>query len=618
MECGPTLPAGYNAAMIEQALNILHDIYGYERFRGQQQTVIESALDGHDTVVLMPTGGGKSLCYQIPALVREGMGIVVSPLIALMQDQVSALQQLGINAAFLNSTQTFEQQQEVLRHIHLGDLDILYVAPERLVQQRTLQLLSQSTLSLIAIDEAHCVSQWGHDFRQDYMSLHILKEHFPGVPRMALTATADPRTRQEIGERLALDSPNIFVSGFDRPNIRYAVQPKTDARKQLLRFLTAHRENAGIVYCMSRKKVESTAEWLCERGFTALPYHAGLPNETRAQNLQRFLREDAVVMVATIAFGMGIDKPDVRFVAHLDLPKSIEAYYQETGRAGRDGQAADAWMIYGLQDVVRLRQMMDESVAAEQQKKIERGKLDALLGWCEVTECRRRSLLAYFGEAYINNDSQSDRCGNCDVCLTPPETWDGTTAAQKLLSCIYRTGQRFGAAHIIDVVRGKETDKVFQYDHHHLSTFGIGKELNEQQWRSVLRQLVVQGYVLADAERYGALRLTEQSRPLLRGDVSLTLRKDIAEPALRKATRKKSASGVDDKDRALWDALRERRKQLADQHGVPPYVIFHDASLMEMMELRPSNEYELLNISGVGQAKMERYGADFIEVLKNF
>ncbi len=647
--------AGYNAAMIEQCLDILHNTYGYDQFRGQQQAVIQSALDGHDTVVLMPTGGGKSLCYQIPALVRDGMGIVVSPLIALMQDQVSALQQLGINAAFLNSTQTGEQQQDVLQHIHRGDLDILYVAPERLVQERTLRMLSRCKLSLIAIDEAHCVSQWGHDFRQDYMSLHILRQHFPGVPRMALTATADPRTRKEIGERLELDQPGLFVSGFDRPNIRYTVQPKTDARKQLLRFLTPHRDNSGIVYCMSRKKVESTAEWLCSRGLTALPYHAGLAADMRADHLQRFLREDAVIMVATIAFGMGIDKPDVRFVAHLDLPKSVEAYYQETGRAGRDGEPADAWMIYGLQDVVRLRQMMDESAAPEHQKKIERSKLDSLLGWCEVTECRRHSLLSYFGENGFGengfgenqfgenrfgekqfDESQSDesqfsengngakhdhssaKCGNCDVCLTPPETWDGTVVAQKLLSCIYRTGQRFGAAHVIDVVRGKETEKVWQYDHHHLSTFGIGKELNEKQWRSVLRQLVVQGFVVADAERYGAMRLTERSRPLLRGELPLTLRKDVAEPALRKTARKKSKTGVNDNDRALWDALRERRKELAAQHGVPPYVIFHDASLMEMMELRPNNEHELLNISGVGQAKMERYGAEFIEVLNKF
>ncbi|WIO73274.1 DNA helicase RecQ [Porticoccaceae bacterium LTM1] len=601
--------------MIDHALNVLHEIYGYDAFRGPQQAVIESALAGHDTLVLMPTGGGKSLCYQIPALVRDGMGIVVSPLIALMQDQVSALQQLGINAAFLNSTLSDVEQQDVLRQMHQGDLDMLYIAPERLLQDRTLRLLSQFKISLIAIDEAHCVSQWGHDFRQDYLLLNRLREHFPGVPRMALTATADPRTQQEIPERLAFDSPKRFVSGFDRANIRYSVQPKTDAKKQLIKFLIGHRDNSGIVYCMSRKKVESTAEWLTTRGLTALPYHAGLPAEMRAEHLQRFLREDAIVMVATIAFGMGIDKPDVRFVAHLDLPKSMEAYYQETGRAGRDGEPADAWMVYGLQDVVRLRQMVDDSGSHEQQKRIERSKLDSLLGWCEVTECRRVSLLGYFGEGY-QSASGEKKCGNCDICLTPPQTWDGTEAAQKLLSCIYRTGQRFGAGHVIDVLRGKENDKMYQWGHHQLSTHGIGKELSDQQWRSVVRQLVVQGYLISDPEAYGALRLTEASRPLLRGEISLTLRTDLAEPQLRKPVRKQHGSNVSDSDRKLWEALRACRKQLADEHGVPPYVIFHDATLMEMMEYHPTSEMELLNISGIGQSKMEKFGSEFLEVIR--
>ncbi|MCV6604443.1 MAG: DNA helicase RecQ [Porticoccaceae bacterium] len=601
--------------MMEQARKLLHDTYGYDAFRGPQQQVIEAALDGSDTLVLMPTGGGKSLCYQIPALVRDGLGIVVSPLIALMQDQVSALQQLGIQAAFLNSTQNPVEQQQVVEQMHRGELDILYIAPERLLQPRTLSLLGQLPVSLIAIDEAHCVSQWGHDFRQDYLSLHILEQHFPGVPRMALTATADPRTQEEIPQRLHLNEHKRFVSGFDRSNIRYAVQPKSDAKKQLLRFLIGHKNNAGIVYCMSRKKVESTAEWLCGRGLNALPYHAGLPADTRAEHLQRFLREDAVVMVATIAFGMGIDKPDVRFVAHLDLPKSMEAYYQETGRAGRDGEPADAWMVYGLRDVVRLVQMMDSSSAADQQKRIERSKLDSLLGWCEVTECRRRALLAYFGEQYCGPEGDG-RCGNCDVCLSPPQTWEGTEAAQKLLSTVYRSGQRFGAGHVIDILRGKQNDKISQWDHQQLSTFGIGADLTDSQWRSIIRQLVVHGFLVADPERYGALRLTEASRPLLRGEITLTLRQDVAEKALRRPARKPTSSAVSDGDRQLWEALRARRKQLADEQGVPPYVVFHDATLMEMMEYQPTSEAELLNISGVGQSKLDKFGSEFLQVLR--
>jgi ATP-dependent DNA helicase RecQ len=602
-------------ATIQDAQALLSTTYGYDHFRGPQQAVIESALAGQDSVVLMPTGGGKSLCYQIPALLREGMGIIVSPLIALMQDQVSALQQLGIRANYLNSTQSTGEQQQIIEEIRFGTLDLLYVAPERLLQARTLQLLSQCKISVIAIDEAHCVSQWGHDFRQDYMGLYQLREQFPNVPRMALTATADPRTQVEITHNLQLNNAERFISGFDRPNIRYTVQPKTDAKKQLIKFLLVHREHAGIVYCMSRKKVESTAQWLCGRGLTALPYHAGLSTQIRATNLQRFLREDHIIMVATIAFGMGIDKPDVRFVAHLDLPKSLEAYYQETGRAGRDGEPSDAWMTYGLQDVVRLRQMMNQSTASEQQKRIEQGKLDALLGWSETTECRRRPLLNYFGE------NSTDDCGNCDNCLTPPELWDATEAAQKILSCIYRTGQRFGAVHVIDVLRGRENDKTAQWGHRELSTFGIGKEITEQQWRSILRQLIVQGYLISDAERYGALRLTETSRPLLRGEVNLLLRKDIAEAgsekALRKKVQNKSKYGVTDGDRTLWDKLRVCRKQLADEHAVPPYVIFHDATLMEMMEYRPTTDAELLNISGVGDTKLERYGAAFLEVLNS-
>lgn len=594
------------------AQQLLKSVYGYDQFRGQQQEIIETVLEGQDCLVLMPTGGGKSLCYQIPALLRDGVGIIVSPLIALMQDQVSALQQLGINAAFLNSTQDRETQSRVLKQLRNGALQLLYIAPERLIQPNTLQLLSQFQVSLIAIDEAHCVSQWGHDFRQDYLSLNLLREQFPNVPRMALTATADQRTREEIVTRLQLNSPQRFVSGFDRPNIRYSVQIKTDARRQLNKFLTLHRDESGIVYCMSRKKVESTAEWLTGRGFTALPYHAGLPANLRAHHQERFLREDAVIIVATIAFGMGIDKPDVRFVAHLDLPKSMEAYYQETGRAGRDGDPAEAWMVYGLQDVVRLGQMVAQSTAEEQQKRIERHKLEALLGWCEITECRRNALLAYFGEEHTRP------CGNCDICLQPPKTWDATESAQKLLSCIYRTGQRFGASHVIDVLLGRETEKVIQYDHQSLSTFGIGKSQSERDWRSVIRQLMVQGFLHADLERFGALRLMEQSRPLLKGELTLFLREDLAEPQLRKPAQRRSGDAerhISEDDRLLWDALRECRKRLAEQHDVPPYVIFHDATLVEMMQYRPTTPHELLDITGVGQSKLDRYGDEFLDVI---
>ena len=601
-------------ATIEEARQLLQTTYGYESFRGQQAEIIDAALQGKDCMVLMPTGGGKSLCYQLPALLRDGLGIVVSPLIALMQDQVNALQQVGINAAYLNSTLNQEEQQQITRQLRKGTIDVLYVAPERLIQERSLQLLKQLKISLIAVDEAHCVSQWGHDFRKDYLNLHLLREHFPGVPRMALTATADVRTRQEIVERLQLDNPQRFVSGFDRPNIRYSVQTKIDARKQLIKFIALHKDEAGIVYCMSRKKVEATAEWLSSRGLKALPYHAGLSAELRGHHLERFLREEAVIMVATIAFGMGIDKPDVRFVIHLDLPKSMEAYYQETGRAGRDGAPAEAWMIYGLQDVVRLGQMMDQSQAPEQQKRIERHKLDALLGWCEITECRRHGLLGYF------NDLQEGDCGNCDVCLNPPDTWDATVAAQKLLSCIYRTGQRFGAGHVIDVLVGKTNPKVKQHQHEQLSTFGLGREFSEQKWRSVVRQLLVQGFIKSDVEQFGALHLMDKSRPLLRSEITLFLREDLPEPLTqtsRRASQRKTGLGEDvsASDRTLWDALRACRKELSEQNDVPPYVIFHDATLMEMMQYRPTNIAELLNITGIGQAKLDRYGDEFLEVI---
>lgn len=598
---------------MEQALEILKQRYGYPAFRGSQETVIKTALQGRDSVVLMPTGGGKSICYQIPGIIRDGLALVISPLIALMQDQVSALRQLGFNAAFLNSTLSSEQQREIRHQLDSGELEILYIAPERLVQPGTLQQLTQIKLSLIAIDEAHCVSQWGHDFRQDYLSLGMLSEHFPGTPRMALTATANQRTRQEIAVRLALNDPEFFVSSFDRPNIRYLVQPKIDARKQLKSFLQTHQGESGIIYCLSRKKVEQTAEWLNNTRFLALPYHAGFDSKTRSDHQKRFLVEEGIIMVATIAFGMGIDKPDVRFVAHLDLPKSIESYYQETGRAGRDDLPAEAWMVYGLQDVVRLSQMLGESEANEQFKRVERSKLDALLGWCEVTSCRRVALLDYFGE------TQDTSCGNCDVCIAPPETWDATVDAQKLLSCIVRTGQRFGAGHVIDVLKGKATDKVQQHRHDQLSTFGLGESNNDQHWRSIIRQLIVQGYLFPDAERFGALTLLEKSRPLLKGESELTLRKDVV---LAKSSRKelttkriKIPSGIQEQDSELWEALKTCRMDFSIENGVPPYMIFHDTTLEEMLFRRPKTLEEMLLINGVGATKLERYGKSFLSVI---
>lgn len=592
------------------ATSLLNEVFGYPSFRGHQEAIIAAAMEGRDTLVLQPTGGGKSLCYQISALLGDGTALVVSPLIALMRDQVAALEQLGVDAAYLNSTLSSGQQRQVFERLHGGTLKLLYVAPERLMQAQTLERLRSCRISLIAVDEAHCISQWGHDFREDYLALGELAEHFPGVPRMALTATATAQARQEIVERLALDEPERFVAGFDRPNIRYLVQSKVDARRQLLGFLSEHRGEPGIVYCMSRRKTEDTAKWLNDQGFDALPYHAGLDAAIRNEHQSRFLRDDGVVIVATVAFGMGIDKPDVRFVAHMDLPKSMEAYYQETGRAGRDGQPATAWMIYGLQDVVRLRQMADESAADEEFKRRERVKLDALLGWCEVTTCRRRSLLSYF------DDGLEEDCGNCDVCLTPPEVFDGTEAAQKILSAVYRTGQRFGAVHVIDVLLGKDNEKVRQHGHANLSVYGIGRDLDQQQWRSILRQLIVPGLLSVDTGGYGALKLNEKSRPLLRGEVELPLRRDLL--VKRKASKPKAAvpETVAEEDRDLWEALRSHRKQLADENDVPPYVIFHDSTLRQMAADKPQNAEELLAISGVGKTKLERYGEAFLGVIR--
>ena len=612
--------------MLESARQILRDVYGYAAFRPGQEAVIAAALDGRDTLVLMPTGGGKSLCYQIPAQVQPGVGVVVSPLIALMQDQVAALRQAGVAAAFLNSSLTWEEQADTTALLASGGLDLLYLAPERLLREDTLAMLARTAIALFAIDEAHCVSQWGHDFRQDYLGLHLLAERFPQVPRMALTATADARTRAEIVHRLALRRPARFVSGFDRPNIRYSVRIKADANAQLLGFLDEHRGEPGIVYCLSRRKVEATAAMLREAGHDALPYHAGLPSYERASHQMRFLREDGVVIVATVAFGMGIDKPDVRFVVHVDLPGSMEAYYQETGRAGRDGEPAEAWMIYGLQDVVRRAQMVAESEADEAHKRIERDKLDALLGWCEITSCRRAALLRYFGDTTPaaddapTTDGAPSGCGNCDICLAPPKTWDGTVAAQKLMSCIARTGQRFGAGHVIDVLRGKDTAKVRQHRHERLSTYGIGGDLGDRQWRSLLRQLIAGGFVRSDPGRYGALTLAPSSRPLLRGEITLTLREESRLPAKRRrgaAPEKTRDEGfvIGADDEPLWDALRECRLRLADDAGVPPYVVFHDATLKEFVRLRPAAPAAMLAVHGVGQAKLDRYGEAFLAVI---
>ena len=601
--------------MAQKALEILNSLYGYDSFRGHQADIIEHVTQGNNALVLMPTGGGKSLCYQIPSLLRDGVGIIISPLIALMQDQVGAMQQLGVKAAFLNSSLSHSEQNEIEQQLMAGQLDLLYIAPERLIQPYVLDMLGRCKLALFAIDEAHCVSQWGHDFRSDYLSLSLLAERFSAIPRIALTATADIRTRKEIVERLSLDGAKAYISGFDRPNIRYAIANKTTPKKQLLAFLQQRKSEAGIVYCLSRKKVEDTAEWLSQAGYKALPYHAGLPSQLRQTHQNRFLREDGVIIVATIAFGMGIDKPDVRFVAHLDLPKSIEAYYQETGRAGRDGQPADAWMVYGLQDVVRLQQMAQGSDGSEQFKRAERHKLDAMLGLCEVTSCRRKVLLSYFA------DDAPNQCGNCDNCQMPPETWDATEAAQKVPSCVYRTGQRFGLVHVMDVLQGKENEKVLQHGHEKLSTFGIGSDTHEAQWRSVIRQLVVRGFLRVDLEGYSALQLTDLCRPVLKGEQELHLRKEeVKAPSLKGGSKgggKKSAGKVQiaPEDQELWEELRECRKYLAEEHNVPPYVIFHDATLKEMLDVMPISGSELLTLTGVGDSKLEKYGADFIEII---
>lgn len=596
----------------ERALHILQTVFGYPSFRGQQAEIVNHVGQGGDALVLMPTGGGKSLCYQIPSMLRDGVGVVVSPLIALMQDQVDALAEVGVRAAFLNSTQTFDEAMRTERRVRNGELDLVYVAPERLMTPRCLELLEASKIALFAIDEAHCVSQWGHDFRPEYIKLSVLHERFPAVPRIALTATADPQTRAEIARRLQLEDALQFVSSFDRPNIRYQIVEKTNARKQVLDFIqNEHEGDAGVVYCLSRKKVEETAEFLNAHGVTALPYHAGMDIAARTANQARFLREESIVMVATIAFGMGIDKPDVRFVAHLDLPKSIEGYYQETGRAGRDGEPADAWMAYGLQDVVQQRRMIDESEADETFKRVQSAKLDAMLGLCETLNCRRVRLLDYFGQA-------SAPCGNCDICLNPPVSFDGSVQVQKLLSSIYRVDQRFGAGHVIDVLRGIDSDKVKQWRHDRLSTFGIGSEQSEAEWRAILRQAIALGLVEVDHDSYGTLKLTAEARPVLRGERKVQLRQ-YQKPVRQRRQAAKPAGHVESDlsavEQAIFDRLREWRVETARKHNVPAYVIFHDATMREIAKARPGSLNDLRNITGVGEKKLETYGAEIVALI---
>jgi ATP-dependent DNA helicase RecQ len=602
------------------ALSVLNSVFGLPAFRGEQEKIVRHVTGGGNCLVLMPTGGGKSLCYQLPSLLRDGCGIVVSPLIALMRDQVAGLLEAGVKAAVLNSTLSFEEANAVEQRLLAGDLDLLYVAPERLLTPRCLSLLSRARVALFAIDEAHCVSQWGHDFRPEYIGLSVIAERFPDVPRIALTATADELTREEIAERLGLAGAPRFVASFDRPNIRYEIVDKQNAPAQLKAFIgERHAGDAGIVYCLSRAKVEDTAAALTRAGIAALPYHAGLDAGLRSRNQDRFINEDGVVIVATIAFGMGIDKPDVRFVAHLDLPKSIEAYYQETGRAGRDGKPSSAWMAYGLSDIVQQRRMIDESTGSDAFKRVSIGKLDALVGLAETAGCRRRRLLGYFGEAVDGGN-----CGNCDNCLTPPQLRDGKVAAQKVLSCAYRTGQRFGAMHLIDVLVGRLTERVTQFGHDKLSVFGIGAELNEKQWRATIRQLVAMGHLQADSEAFGALKLTESARGVLKGETDVMLR-EAPDGTRVRASRTKSRRGDlasrstgqgEPADAGLQAALRAWRAEIARKRGVPAYVVLHDATIDGIAASRPATLTQLRNIAGIGDKKLEHYGDELIALVK--
>ncbi len=607
--------------MTRDASSVLAEVFGFSSFRGAQQAIVERTVAGDDSVVLMPTGGGKSLCYQLPALLRPGVGIVVSPLIALMHDQVEALRLLGVRAAYWNSTSSAEETAATRRALQSGELDLLYVAPERLLLPSFLSVLQEvaktTGIALFAIDEAHCVSQWGHDFRPEYLRLAEITAHFPGVPRIALTATADPITRTEIFQRLGLVGAQEFVSSFDRPNIRYVVEEKTEARAQLLRFLESGddgeslRGSAGIVYCQSRKRTEEIAGWLRDAGHDAIPYHAGMANDDRSAAQQRFRREDGVVVVATIAFGMGIDKPDVRFVAHVDLPKSLEGYYQETGRAGRDGDPAIAWMAYGLADVVQQRSFINGSGGSPEHQRVDQMKLDAMLGYAEASTCRRRILLAYF-------DEESEDCGNCDTCLSPPELWDATVPAQKVLSAAIRTGQRFGAGHLIDVLLGKRTPKVEQWDHDQLPTFGVGADVSDREWRSIVRQLVARGMLSPDPARMGALTVSEAARPVLEGGAVVQLRRVSAPVGRTKKARSASgaaASAASPADNALFERLRTLRRELADADGVPAYVVLPDRTLWELVASKPTTTDGLLAVNGIGPAKAEKYGPQFLEAL---
>lgn len=586
--------------MIKQAQAVLQDIFGYQAFRGLQEQVVGQLLAGNDALVLMPTGGGKSLCYQIPSLIREGTGLVISPLIALMEDQVQALRENGVNAAYLNSHLSWNESQQVIGQLRQGQLDMLYISPERLLMDNTLNLLSQVKLSLIAIDEAHCVSQWGHDFRADYLQLNQLPSLFPGVPRVALTATADPNTQKDIQQRLLLPEDNVYISSFDRPNIHYRVLAKNNSRDQLLRFMRQeHAGDAGIVYCLSRKKVDDTAAWLNKQGIKTMAYHAGMDAEERRENQHKFVTQEGWVMTATVAFGMGIDKPDVRFVAHLDLPKSLEAYYQETGRAGRDGLPADAWLSYGMQDLIILQRFLAQSNASENHKRHEQHRLNSMLGYCELSSCRRQALLGYFGETL------AEPCGHCDLCQQPIETWNATEPARMALSCVYRSGQRYGASHLIDILMGKQNQRVKQQGHNQLSTFGIGKGLSQDQWRSIFRQLTARSFLTIDAEGVGSLLLTEACRPLLKGQEELWLARDKGQQ------RKRQAQSED----SLWPELKKLRTQLARDKGIAPYMVFHDATLMAMVEAKPTTLDLLELISGVGKQKLASYGQDFIDLI---